>query len=96
MKNSDSVTAPLASTGVRSLVLASNNLRARGCVAIAAAMTGESSLESLDLAANRVGVEGANALSSLLSHPGCAVRVLNLQDNRLGSKGVAKLLPVRA
>ena len=95
VKNSDSVTAPLASTGVRSLVLASNNLRARGCVAIAAAMTGESSLESLDLAANRVGVEGANALSSLLSHPGCAVRVLNLQDNRLGSKGVAKLLPVR-
>jgi len=71
------------------LSLPGTRLGAEGTVCIARGLSGNSSLLSLDLANNELGLKGVVALADALGS--CILEELNLSENRLGDEGLVAL-----
>ena len=69
---------------IETLVLRENNIRGRGTIAICGALTTAHRCRKLDLARNRVGIDGCRALASALSTGRCGavVPTLSAQQRR--------------
>jgi hypothetical protein len=77
------------STGPRYLYLYHNNIGDDGASALADALKNNTAIRTLSLDANCIGDDGAFALSSILEST--VLTLLNLQNNRIGSAGLAAL-----
>ena len=79
-------------TPVTIIELRDNNIDDRFAHDLATLLEAHKDATSLDLAQNRIGVQGCKALGSWLRHPLCKLREINISANALGNRALGNLV----
>ena len=76
---------------MQGLFLHKNKLQTEGVIKIAKALQSTSTLVTLDIGDNNIGVEAADDIATILSHNSKLLQTLTLHQNNLQTEGMIKI-----